>query len=84
VTSQPAVRPNERHNLLICPSPHLYLTSDGYVEYRPKPLTPTGARRLSRSVLDRCLIRDTATDCIYAECIISEHTDELEGFLRHA
>ena len=84
MTSQPAFRPNERHNLLISPSPHLYLTSDGFVEYRPKPLTPTGARRISRSVLDRCLIRDTATDCIYAEYIISKHADELEGFLHRA
>ncbi len=75
-------RPNQKQNLLISQSKHLYLTKGGNLRYQDKPIDPRlpGAKTL----LTRLVLLDVDTGTVYGEMHTDDTAGDLVGFLARA
>jgi tetratricopeptide (TPR) repeat protein len=78
--------PNEVHYLLISTSPHLYLNRKNHLCYSSRKLKPTKSEIIegNKKYLDRYVIMDMATGCVYIEYLPSGMKDAVYGFLYRA
>ena len=75
-----------RYHLFLSLSPHLYLTTKQKLKYSSKRMKPSNADRKSgkRIYVNRCLLMEEISGCIYLEYIRDDRPEGLYPFLYRA
>ncbi|MEW6202567.1 MAG: tetratricopeptide repeat protein [bacterium] len=77
---------NDTHSLLISASSYLYLDKDNVVRHALRRLNPTKVdiKKVNRKYLDRYVIMDTETGCLYLEYMVAGNPGAVYAFLHRA